>query len=110
MAGYRLLLRPEGALVLHKGPVEGGKRLVTFELAGAVSGDTVHLCGEFNDWSMSLPLEVTSDGSHIVAVLLEAGRRYRYRYLVDGKRWENDWQADDYVTNEFGGEDSAVDT
>ena len=41
-------------------------------------------------------------------VHLKGGRTYRYRYLVDGRRWENDWAADDYVPNEFGGEDSAV--
>ena len=39
---------------------------------------------------------------------LAAGRRWRFRYLLDGARWENDWAADDYVANEFGGEDSVV--
>jgi hypothetical protein len=28
--------------------------------------------------------------------------------LVDGERWENDWEADEYVPNEFSGEDSSV--
>ncbi len=97
--------------MLKKGPIQGGKREVTFELAGAVSGTEVNLCGEFNDWSeTSLPLSVNEDGNFVVTVLLEAGRVYRYRYLIDGTRWENDWLADDYVTNEFGGEDSAVHT
>jgi len=31
-----------------------------------------------------------------------------FRYLVDGERWENDWAADAYVPNPFGGEDSVV--
>lgn len=96
--------------MLHKGPVVGSKREVVFELAGEISGASVNLCGEFNDWSTtSLPLVQDEKGNFSVRVMLEAGRRYRYRYLIDGVRWENDWRADDYVTNEFGGEDSAVD-
>ena len=39
---------------------------------------------------------------------LETGRKYRFRYLVDGKRWENDWDADAYAPNQFGSEDSIV--
>jgi hypothetical protein len=50
------------------------------------------------------------DGDGYVAHLhLEAGRAYRFRYLLDGCRWENDWQADAYLPNEFGGEDSVID-
>ena len=96
--------------MLKKGPTKGGKREVTFHLPAAMSGSTVHLCGEFNDWShSSLPMTQSSDGNFEVTVLVETGRRYRYRYLIDGARWENDWDADDYVPNEFGGEDSALD-
>ncbi len=95
--------------MLKKGPVAGGKREVCFELAGEVSGSSVSLCGEFNDWSRtSLPLSRNQEGNFSVTVTLEADRRYRYRYLIDGVRWENDWMADDYVTNEFSGEDSVV--
>jgi hypothetical protein len=39
---------------------------------------------------------------------LEPGRRYRYRYLADGERWINDWAADDYQPNPYGGDDSVV--
>lgn len=96
--------------MLKKGPVQGGKREVTFELPAEVGGERVHLCGDFNDWSQtSLPMERGDEGSFAVTVLLEVGHRYRYRYLVDSSHWENDWHADDYVPNEFGGEDSAVD-
>lgn len=97
-------------MVLLKGPVTGGKREVTFLLPPEVVAQEAVLCGEFNDWSeRSLPMERNNEGALVVSVMLEAGKRYRYRYLLDGKRWENDWHADDYVTNEFGGEDSAVD-
>jgi hypothetical protein len=49
------------------------------------------------------------DGGFTVTLDLEAGRAYRFRYLLDGERWENDWTADDYVPNEYGGDDSLVD-
>jgi len=95
--------------VLSKGPLEGNKCEVTFSLPKEAVGSKANLCGEFNDWSpTSLPMEMDGDGSYRVVVLLEVGRRYRYRYLIDGERWENDWHADDYVTNEFSGEDSVV--
>lgn len=96
--------------MLRKGPVIGGKREVSFELPGEVTGGGVSVAGEFNDWSpTSLPMSLNQAGNFEATLLVEAGRRYRYRYFIDGARWENDWLADDYVPNEFGGEDSAVD-
>ena len=44
-----------------------------------------------------------------MTVDLDAGRAYRFRYLLDGQRWDNDWAADAYVRNDFGGDDSVVD-
>jgi hypothetical protein len=41
-------------------------------------------------------------------VLLSPGSSYRYRFLIDGDRWENSWVADGYVANPFGSEDSVV--
>ena len=41
--------------------------------------------------------------------MLPPGRAYRFRYLLDGHRWENDWDADAYVPNGFGSDDSVVD-
>ena len=51
-----------------------------------------------------------ADGGGFCAVVeLERGRSYRFRYHLDGERWENDWAADGYVGNEYGGDDSVVD-
>lgn len=49
------------------------------------------------------------DGSFSLVVRLETGRSYRFRYLLDDQRWENDWAADAYVPNAFGEDDSVVD-
>jgi hypothetical protein len=45
----------------------------------------------------------------VTRIALSPGRAYRFRYLLDGERWENDWAADAYVPNEFGGDDSVID-
>jgi hypothetical protein len=39
---------------------------------------------------------------------LEAGREYQYRYLLNGNEWHNDWHADRYVSNAYGGDNSVV--
>ena len=48
------------------------------------------------------------DGNFKASVTLETGKSYRFRYRLDGERWENDWEADAYAPNEFGSEDSIV--
>jgi len=91
-----------------KSYVRGGRTCrVTFELPPQVQASQVVLLGEFTDWS-AVPLEERKDGRFSVTLSLEARRSYRYRFLVDGSRWENDWQADAYVANDFGGEDSLI--
>ena len=83
---------------------------VTFKLAAEVEADTAVLCGEFNQWSADAePMKKLKDGSFSTTVSLEAGQKYRFRYLLDGGRWENDWEADAYLPNEHGTEDSIVD-
>jgi 1,4-alpha-glucan branching enzyme len=82
---------------------------VTFELPADVGAEQVQLCGDFNGWSTTAtPLAPRKGGRFSVTVSLPAGRSYRYRFLLDGDRWENDWAADAYVRNEFGGDDSVV--
>ena len=82
---------------------------VTFTLPAEVQAGTVALCGEFNDWSAEdTQLERGSDGSWQATIALEPGRSYRYRYLLDGQRWENDGQADRRVPNALGSTDSVI--
>jgi 1,4-alpha-glucan branching enzyme len=82
---------------------------VTFELPPAIGARSVQLCGEFNEWSTTAtPLAERKDGRFSVTLTLPTGSAYRYRFLVDGDRWENDWAADDYVRNGFGSDDSVV--
>jgi hypothetical protein len=50
----------------------------------------------------------SKDGSLKVALELKAGREYQYRYLLDGKTWENDFQADKYVPSPYGACENSV--
>lgn len=87
----------------------GNKCRVTFKLPAEVEADTATLCGDFNDWEKEThPMKKLRDGSFSVTVSLDAEKSYRFRYWLDGTRWENDWEADDYLSNAFGSEDSVI--
>ncbi|OIN93244.1 MAG: glycoside hydrolase [Anaerolineae bacterium CG03_land_8_20_14_0_80_58_20] len=82
---------------------------VTFTLPADVNAETACLCGDFNAWDKEAhPMKKQKDGSFKAALTLEPGRHYHFRYFLDGERWENDWEADAYVPNEFGSEDSVL--
>lgn len=82
---------------------------VTFKLPAEVEAETAALCGEFNGWDQAAnPMKKLKDGSFSTTVSLSAGNSYRFRYLLDGSRWENDWEADSYAPNEHGSDDSIV--
>jgi 1,4-alpha-glucan branching enzyme len=85
---------------------------VTFELPKtAVAGASkVAVIGDFNQWSKEdgIPLKRQKDGRYAVTLELAVGRAYRFRYLIDGERWENDWAADRYEPAEIGGAENSV--
>ena len=88
-----------------------GKAKVTFTVdPGVGTAQAAAVCGEWNGWSADAGvMQRDAGGGFSVTVGLDAGRAYRFRYLLDGQRWDNDWAADAYVRNDFGGEDSVVD-
>jgi 1,4-alpha-glucan branching enzyme len=90
-------------------PQFDGTYLVTFRLPYVGKAEKVCVVGEFNGWSRTAH-EMERDGDGFVAnIPLTPGRAYRFRYLLDDERWENDWTADSYLPNEFGGDDSVLD-
>ena len=87
----------------------GKKCRVTFKLPLEVSAETAVLAGDFNDWDEEAnPMKRLKDGSFSVTLSLESNNSYRFRYLLDGERWENDWEADEYLPNVHGTEDSVL--
>ncbi|MEJ2042590.1 MAG: isoamylase early set domain-containing protein [Reinekea sp.] len=72
----------------------------TFSLPkdAAPDADKVTLVGDFNDWGTETHvLKKLKSGEFKIDLDLEVGRKYQYRYLIDDKKWENDWQADEYA-------------
>ena len=85
---------------------------VTFVLPreAAPEAETVCILGEFNNWAQDAhPLKTLKSGDFTATLELETGRAYRFRYIIDGWKYENDWYADRYEPNPYGGEDSVVD-
>jgi hypothetical protein len=80
---------------------------VTFRVPPEAGAATALILGEFTEWS-AVPMTPGDDGSHEVTIELPMGSSYRFRYLLDGARWANDWAADDYVANTYGSDDSVV--
>ena len=96
--------------MIKRAGIGDGQVEVTFEVDAAVRAERANLCGEFNEWSQSADeMDRKPDGGFTLTKQLPGGRSYRFRYLLDGERWENDWAADNYVPNEYGGDDSLVD-
>ena len=54
------------------------------------------------------PLKQAKDGSFSVKLNLEAGKEYQFRYLLDGQKWENDWNADKYVPAPYSNAENSV--
>jgi 1,4-alpha-glucan branching enzyme len=85
---------------------------VTFSLPkeAADSVRTVQLVGDFNEWNINAtPMKRMRNGAFEATLSLSRNMEYQFRYLLDGQRWENDWEADKYVPNAYGSENSVVD-
>ena len=84
---------------------------VTFYSPAQIEAENVHLVGDFNGWSETeTEMKKLKDGRFSVILELEAGKEFQFRYLINGKDWHNDWEADKYVANPFSGDNSVVTT
>ncbi|MBD5433161.1 MAG: glycoside hydrolase [Treponema sp.] len=84
---------------------------VTFTVSpeAAQGAQTIHIAGDFNSWSSKEDqLKKGKDGTFSIKIELDADKEYQFRYLVDGKRWENDWKADKYVPAPYSSTDNSV--
>jgi 1,4-alpha-glucan branching enzyme len=102
--------KPERNSMLQKSYYNEGRNCrVTFRMMPSGEVDSVHLVSDADDWDKTVrPMTRRKDGSFSVTLTLKPGRRYGYRYLVDGERWVTDPDADDIVANEFGETDGVV--
>lgn len=85
---------------------------VTFQVPEQLVEQTdatkVCLVGDFNEWDESANPMRKFKGQWKTTLKLEQGREYQYRFLINGSEWHNDWNADKYVPNEHGSDNSVV--
>ena len=75
----------------------------------APGADALSLFGDFNNWDTNaLEMKKLKTGEFTCLIELEKGKTYEFRYLVNGKDWVNDLEADSYVSNKFGVENCVV--
>ena len=68
----------------------------TSKKRAANGAEIVVIVGDFNSWDTSAnPMTKTINGRLYSQGLqdLETGKEYQFRYLIDGSKWENDWDA-----------------
>ena len=84
---------------------------VTLSVPKSISNGAkkIQVVGEFNDWNTkATPMEQLKNGTFKAILDLETGKKYEFKYLIDGEIWENDDYADDYIRNEFDTMNSVV--
>ncbi len=84
---------------------------VTFRLPkeAAPKAQIVSIVGDFNNWNVNKNrMTKLKSGDFKLTLKLSCNKEYRFRYLIDADRWENDWFADKYIPNPYGTEDSVV--
>lgn len=84
---------------------------VTFTLpANAIEGaKQVNLIGDFNEWNpaLAIPMSKKKD-QYKITLELPTGRDYQFRYIGDNGKWENDWEADNYIPSPVDNVDNSV--
>lgn len=84
---------------------------VTFKISKeqAHAADSVRLVGDFNEWDLTTePMKKLKNGDFTATVNLTKDSKYQFRYLLDDKTWENDWEADAYVPSPVPSVDNSV--
>lgn len=81
---------------------------VTFTIPSELVTKEVALVGDFNEWDTEATKLVQNGDVFETELRLKPETEYKFRYLIDGEVWENDHEADGYVPNEFGTDDSVL--
>lgn len=82
---------------------------VTFILPADFPHQPLTVVGDFNQWNPTAnPFERHSNGHYATTLVLDADRRYAFRYLCSNGRWLNEGFADAFETNGFGTDNSVL--
>jgi len=86
---------------------------VSFKVSAeeAKGAKKVQILGDFNKWSKTAEgMSQLKSGDFTQTIELESGKEYQFRYLLNGKEWANDAEADGSVGNQFDSSNSIVST
>lgn len=84
---------------------------VTFRLPKKIAhgAHRVAIAGEFNDWQpQTILMKPLKNGDFTATVMLEPGREYQYRYVVDERHWLTDSGADKVKHCDFANDNNSV--
>jgi cyclomaltodextrinase / maltogenic alpha-amylase / neopullulanase len=86
-----------------------GAREVSFRLEPKTGGVTdIFIAGAFNDWSATADRMTDEDGDGVYEIMLSLAKgEYAYKFVVDGN-WMADENAEDFIDDGFGGQNSLV--
>ena len=74
------------------------------------SFEQASVVGEFNNWDADVNKlgKNKKNGLYSAVIELEGNKEYRFRYIVDGKTWLNDSEADRFEPTPFGDSDNCI--
>jgi 1,4-alpha-glucan branching enzyme len=85
---------------------------VTFKVEAekVLKAKKVELLGSFNEWKPSKEtlMKKLKDGSFTKTIDLNTASEYQFKYVIDGKIWENESQADRLDFNGYGTEKNSI--
>jgi 1,4-alpha-glucan branching enzyme len=76
---------------------KGGFCKVTFTLSANLADEALsaNVVGEFNNWDTRIHrMKKLKNGEFTLSIELQSNNEYQFRYLIDGIRWETDWESD----------------
>lgn len=94
--------------MIKRTKTKGGKEVkVTFVLPeDHPYAANAAVAGDFNDWDPATDrFKRRSNGDYSVSLTLDAGQRYRFRYVTEVLQWFNEDEADGYEPNKYGSSD-----
>lgn len=97
-------------MINKKASPKGKSVRVTFELPADAANESVAVVGDFNDWDENKDVMKFDSKSGVwsKSISLKPGNTYEFRYLVDGRQWRNDENADGYAPNPHSGQNCIV--
>ena len=83
---------------------------IRFELPAETAEQSIAIVGDFNEWDETKDLmKLNKKGGYWTKTLtFDQENEVQFRYLIDGKTWDNDADADRYVPNGFGTENAVL--